>query len=233
MKRLFKGALILLLVAPVLFAALAWITLKPSEQNLTLPPGLVAANSAQGGAFLQTAEYKADYEALNSAYVPQKTMSYCGVASSVTVLKALGRESTQWDFFNDATSDVRSRLQVTFGGMTLGQLDGLLSAHGLVTHSLHGDELSLDEFRTIVLKNLATSGDYLLVNYQRKALDQTGSGHISPVAAYNASADLVLVLDTADFKYPYTWVPLERLYDALHDVDSASGRSRGILEVAL
>ena len=233
MGRLFKGTLILLFAAPVLFVALAWITLKPSEQNLKLPPGLVAASSEDGSAFFQTAVYKADYDALNKAYVPQKTLSYCGVASSVIVLKALGRESTQWDFFTDATSDVRSRFQVTFGGMTLGQLDGLLRAHGLVTQSLHGDELTLDEFRTIVMKNLSTPDDYLLVNYQRKTLDQTGSGHISPVAAYHAPADLALVMDTADFKYPYTWVPLERLYDALHDIDSASGRPRGILEVAL
>lgn len=198
-----------------------------------MPAALAAATSPAGQTLLREAEYTADYDALLSAYVSQVNISYCGVASGVTVLKAFGRQTSQSEFFTPEASAVRSRWQVTFGGMTLDELAGLLGAHGIETKATHGDALSLDAFRTIVERNLGAAGDFLLVNYQRQNLDQEGSGHISPVAAYNASADQVLVLDTASFKYPYTWVPVELLYDALQDVDPASGRPRGILELSL
>ncbi|MEM1263489.1 MAG: phytochelatin synthase family protein [Pseudomonadota bacterium] len=233
MKRFLKILATALLIVPILFAGFVWYTLQPKEQDLVLPPTLVSVESPEGTALLESSNYTADFDALDRSFVTQNYISFCGVASSVTVLNALGKESSQADFFTDAASDVRSRFQVTFGGMTLEQLDGLLQAHGVETTALHGDELSLAEFRTIVEQNLSTDGDFLLVNYQRKDLDQVGSGHISPIAAYNAASDQVLVLDTASFKYPYTWVPLERLYEALHDVDSASGKPRGILEATL
>ncbi|MEM8981723.1 MAG: phytochelatin synthase family protein [Pseudomonadota bacterium] len=233
MKRVLKVLAAILLITPVLLAGFVWYTLQPKEQNLTLPTSLVSADSAQGVALLESSNYKADFMALDQSFVAQRYISFCGVASSVTVLNALGRDSNQSAFFTDATRDVRSQFEVTFGGMTLEQLDGLLSAHGLKTQAVHGDELSLEEFRAIVERNLSTDDDYLLVNYQRKDLDQIGSGHISPIAAYNASSDQVLVLDTASHKYPYTWIPLELLYNALHDIDSASEKPRGIIEVAL
>ncbi|MEM1402793.1 MAG: phytochelatin synthase family protein [Pseudomonadota bacterium] len=233
MRRRTKGLLFALFVFPFLFAAFAWYTLQPQEQNLALPPALVSIEGDEGQALLSSAGYTADLLALQDAYVSQRLISYCGVASSVAVLNALGREHDQWDFFTAATKDVRSRLQVTFGGMTLGQLDGLLKAHGLQSQAVHGDDLTLVELRSIVRGNLSMSDDFLLVNYQREALGQGRSGHISPVAAYDEASDRVLIMDTASFKYPPTWVPLELLYGALQEVDSASGEPRGILEVRL
>lgn len=233
MKRPIKIALLSLLGLPVLFAAFAWYTLQPKEQNLALPPTLISAETPDGMALLDTSEHKADFGALDEAYVAQDNISYCGVASGVAVLKALGIPSSQSDFFTDAASKVRSRLQVTFGGMTLQQLDGLLAAHGLETRLVHGDDIDVDEFRSLLAQNLSKTGDYLLVNYQREDLGQGRSGHISPVGAYNADADRVLIMDTADFKYPHTWVPLELLHKALLEVDSASERPRGLLEVTL
>ena len=63
------------------------------------------------------------------------------------VLNAMGRKTTQSDFFTAETSQVRSRIQVTLGGMSLADLDGLLSAHQVDTGFTHGDTISLDEFR--------------------------------------------------------------------------------------
>ena len=233
MRRFWKGLLVTLLALPVLFAALAWYTLTPKEMNLPLPEGLISAESAEGRALLASAEYTADFDVLDRAYEPQKYMSFCGVASSVTLLKAFGRQNTQSNFFTDATSEVRSRFEVTFGGMTLEQLDGLLQAHGVETQSIHGDDLTLEELRSIITRNLAAKDDFLLVNYQREALGQGRSGHISPLAAYDSSSDRALIMDTADFKYPYTWVPLDQLHGALLEIDAASGRPRGILEARL
>ena len=67
----------------------------------------------------------------------------------------------------------------------------------------------------------------VIVSYSRKQLHQTGDGHFSPVAGYHAGSDCVLILDTARFKYPPHWVPIEQLYRAMQPTDPASGTSRG------
>jgi len=69
------------------------------------------------------------------------------------------------------------------------------------------------------------------VNYDRKALGQAGGGHISPVAAYHAPTDRVLILDVARYRYPSVWVPLADLWEAIRTTDSTSGRSRGVVVV--
>jgi glutathione gamma-glutamylcysteinyltransferase len=43
-------------------------------------------------------------------------------------------------------------------------------------------------------------------------LPAAGDGHFSPIGGYSAREDMVLILDTARFKYPPHWVPLEMLY---------------------
>ena len=115
--------------------------------------------------------------------------------------------------------------------MSLPELAGLLEARGLEVVRVHGDDLSVEEFRQAVRANLSREGDYMLVNYQRQALGQGRVGHISPLGAYNSASDAVLIMDTADYKYPYTWVSLPDLHEAMQEEDSASGRSRGFVEV--
>ncbi|KAL3943520.1 MAG: hypothetical protein SGBAC_002415 [Bacillariaceae sp.] len=67
----------------------------------------------------------------------------------------------------------------------------------------------------------------LAVSYSRKVLSQTGSGHFSPIAAYDPASDQILILDTARFKYGAHWTKLELLYDAMKPVDKDTGKSRG------
>ena len=43
---------------------------------------------------------------------------------------------------------------------------------------------------------------------------------------------MLLVLDTARFKYPPWWVALEHLYDAMEATDADSGFSRGYFRVS-
>jgi glutathione gamma-glutamylcysteinyltransferase len=42
---------------------------------------------------------------------------------------------------------------------------------------------------------------YITINFYRKSLQQTGTGHFGPIAAYNKKRDMVLLLDVAKFKY--------------------------------
>ena len=51
----------------------------------------------------------------------------------------------------------------------------------------------------------------MLVNFSRPSLGQTGSGHFSPIAAWHPASDMALVLDTARFKYPAFWAPVNKV----------------------
>uniref|UniRef100_A0A6U2ZLC4 glutathione gamma-glutamylcysteinyltransferase n=1 Tax=Entomoneis paludosa TaxID=265537 RepID=A0A6U2ZLC4_9STRA len=67
----------------------------------------------------------------------------------------------------------------------------------------------------------------LVVSYSRSAIGQTGDGHFSPVAAYDAMTDSVLVLDVARFKYPPYWISVSELYQAMIPCDEFTQQSRG------
>lgn len=232
MKRALKITGLLAILVPLAFVGYVGYRLTPKQLDLPLPAGLVSATSQDGQNLLDASDFTADYAALSEAWEPQALVSYCGVASGVTVLNAFGDTVDQLSFFDDRTDAVRSRIQVTVGGMSLAELAGLLEARGLEVNRVHGDEVTVEAFREVIRSNLSTERDYLLVNYQRQALGQGRVGHISPLGAYNSGSDAVLILDTADYKYPHTWVSVPDLHAAMQEKDSASGRSRGFVEVS-
>lgn len=223
------GGAILLLLAPVVAS---WLILAPREGMLPLPAPLVAAESAGGRQLLSQAQARADFDDLQAHFERQWLKSYCGVASSVAVLRALGKEVTQPGFFTPETAAVRSGWRVAFSGMTLEALGGLLAAHGALARVHHADSLDEQSFRLAVQRNLSSGGDFMIVNYERAGLGQQAGGHISPLAAYDSASDSVLILDTASYKYPQTWSPLPLLFRAMSTLDSESGKMRGYVEVS-
>ena len=50
-----------------------------------------------------------------------------------------------------------------------------------------------------------------------------GSGHYSPVAGYHPGRDLVLILDTARFKYPPYWLSVTDLWNSMREIDTDTG----------
>lgn len=68
-----------------------------------------------------------------------------------------------------------------------------------------------------------------MVSYDRKALNQTGSGHFTLVGGYHPKRDLILVLETATFKYPMHWAPLTAIYNGMCSLDKATGKPRGYM----
>ena len=85
------------------------------------------------------------------------------------------------------------------------------------------DDCNRDDSQELSLENA------LVVSYDRKILGQTGSGHFSPLAAYDPISDSVLILDLARFKYGPHWVPVPLMFDAMCTKDPATGKSRGYL----
>jgi hypothetical protein len=207
----------------------------PPANRLLIPDTLIAADSPAGKQLLTENGFLSDYDALTKAFEAQSRPGFCGVASTVVVLNALAGATghlTQSTFFTDRASKIRTSLQITFRGMTLEQLGALLQAHGANVAVHYASDTSLDAFRAIAQQNLATPGDFMLVNYERAALSQGKIGHISPLAAYNEKTDRLLILDVATHKYPWVWVSTEALWTAMNTVDSDSGRSRGFAVVS-
>ena len=110
---------------------------------------------------------------------------------------------------------------------------------------MHATNSTVDEFRRAVKQTcsdptskLSEAGNgskqpqpqttsFLIVSYTRQVIGQTGTGHFSPIGAYDEASDHVLVLDTARFKYGPHWVPLQLMFDALLPIDKDTGKSRG------
>ncbi len=228
---------------------LALVTLALTSPNtlsdtLPLSPGLIPFTSTEGEKILLDSQAKADYFLLSNQFVTQSNQAYCGVASSVMVLNALGLPApdaaqykpfkvfTQENFFNRLeTSQVVSAEIVSRRGITLGQLGGLLTSHGAKVQVYYGANLDLNQFRSILIKNLSLRDNFAIVNYLRKSIGQERGGHISPIAAYSQKTDRFLILDVSRYKYPPVWVKAVDLFQAISTIDSDSGKTRGFVLV--
>jgi len=110
-------------------------------------------------------------------------------------------------------------------GLQLQQLFELLEANSLkVTKHVVDDEISSDEVKQILIENLKTPDDYIILNYARSGLKQPGGGHISPLAAYHKESDSFLILDTAPNKADWVWVKSEVLIKAMRTFDKKENR---------
>lgn len=197
-----------------------------------------------GGALLfDAADIKGHFWTLCRHFVSEKFLTYCGIASSVTVLNSLGVDApddpqiypykvfTQDNIFTDAVLKHRRPLDVEKGGNTLEQLAGILSALAVPVTMHFADSQSLDECRDRLVDTLKSPNQRVIVDFNRKRLGQKGSGHFSPLAAYHSGEDRFLLMDVARYKAPPCWVKAAMLYAALTDVDSTSEKSRGFLIV--
>jgi hypothetical protein len=108
---------------------------------------------------------------------------------------------------------------------SLGGRDG--SAAGTVTHGAGCCDTACQGAAEAADHEDGQPRAFLAVSYSRKTFQQTGDGHFSPVGAYHADSDQVLILDTARFKYPPHWVPLPLLWQSMLQQDPSTGLTRG------
>ncbi len=228
-KWLLVGGLCFFVYQGWVIGSLAWRIAHPVPVELPLPESHVALDSERGQALLSQSTDKADYSGLWKSYTAQQYRSYCGVATGVMAVNAIDPEIglSQDAWFTPDAEKVRTGWDTFFGGMTLAQFSGMIRAHGYVSEFQHGGDFDLKSFRQTVQTNLKNPRDMIVVNYARKSMGQKGGGHFSPLAAYHAAEDRVLILDVAAHKYPPTWVPLVDLWKALATPDSDSGKNRG------
>lgn len=208
-----------------------WRIGHPRYAQQALPAGLVSADSGTGRELLAGAEAAADYKPLLRWFVPQQKLTWSGPATATVVLNALRLNEPGPPLRQpQILGGLRARWAASLHGVTFDQLAGLFTAHGALTTLHYASEDSESRFRTLTQGNLADPSDFLVVAFDRGGLHESGGTQFSPVGAWDRDTDRVLVLDTASFRYPFTWVRVPDLFEAMEATDDA-GRTLGYLVV--
>lgn len=111
------------------------------------------------------------------------------------------------------------------GGYQLRQFDELLRAHDLVTRLVVVDDARSEaDVRADFVENLKRAGDYVVVNYRREDVGQRSGAHISPLGAYDAESDSVLVMDVNPAAAGWVWMPVSTLVKGMRTFDLVENR---------
>lgn len=205
----------------------------------------LALTSPAGRERLQRSQFKVDHLDISTHFATQITQSLCSVATAVTILNALHLDRpvdpiyepydyfTQKNYFNEPVVKIRDWDLTLKEGMTLQMAASAMRTHGAVVTAVHASDTTVDGMREAFLKNLATKGDFVGINYQRELIGQPKGGHFSPVTAYDEKTDSFLIMDVARYKFPPVWVRAKDLYDAMDTLDSEVPKTRGYLLVSV
>jgi glutathione gamma-glutamylcysteinyltransferase len=178
------------------------------------------------------------YFRLAEQFHTQAEPAFCGLGSLVVALNALGIDPGRlwkgpWRWFSEELLDCCVSLdQIRRRGLDLDEIACLARCNGAAVALFRAETSDAAAWRSSLIA--AARGDGVVIaSYDRASLEQTGSGHYSPIGGYHAGRDLALVLDVARFKYPPHWISAERLWQAMHAIDPATGRSRGWIALGL
>ncbi|MCR9192499.1 MAG: phytochelatin synthase family protein [Gammaproteobacteria bacterium] len=172
-------------------------------------------------------------------FTTQQTVTYCGIASTVMILNAQHLVApvdaryvpyhyfTQDNFFTEQVSQITPAEEVRDHGIALSKLDQMIQTFGLKTKLFYANDVTIETFRT-KLQHAILKNKFIIVNFSRTALQETGGGHYSPIGTYDKASDRVLLLDVSRYKYPAYWVKTIDLWQAIHTQDS-NGVYRGFI----
>lgn len=207
-----------------------------------LSPPAVAFSSEEGQLIFRDALAAGTMQGffrLIEQFRTQDEPAYCGLASVAMVLNSLAIDPRRawkgpWRYFHEEMLDCCLPLEkVRQEGITLEQAACLARCNGAAVEVFPYGAVSIDVFREMVRSAAANPETHLVVSYTRKAFNQTGDGHFSPIGGYSPEKDMVLILDTARFKYPPHWLKLEDVYHAMAACDSVTGLPRGFMRLGL
>ncbi|KAK9817938.1 hypothetical protein WJX72_004545 [[Myrmecia] bisecta] len=207
------------------------------KRQLPSPPA-IAFSSPEGKQLFAEALLGGTMEGffkLIEQFRTQDEPAFCGLASLAMVLNTLSIDPRRtwkgpWRWFHEQMLDCCHPLdRVAENGIHLHQAACLARCNGAKVEVVPHSMVSLQQFRERVRHSCTSEMEHMIVSYSRKQFKQTGDGHFSPVGGYHEGRDLVLILDTARFKYPPHWVPLDELYTAMSLVDPTTQQPRGYI----
>lgn len=183
------------------------------------------------------------YFTLSEVFNRQSEPAFCGLSTLCMILNCLSVDPSSvhgargvwkgpWRWYHEELLDCCLPLEyIVKNGISIDEVDCLAQCNGLNTDVMCSPDLDADSFRQLLRRLCSQPNpvEYIVVNYNRQVLGQTGTGHFSPIAAYESTRDLVLIMDVAQFKYPPHWVPLVQLIEAMKSIDPSTGRSRGYI----
>lgn len=189
------------------------------------------------------------YWRLAPHYVGQTTEAACSLASATMVVNAVrgGRAGemvpTQSDVLA-AAADATWRAGVATddgigasGAKLAGCLGRALTAYDVATDVVHVPVPDAGEAAPRLREALAglERGDRLMIAHFHMAhvIGAGDYGHFSPLGAWDATNNRVLVLDVYRVTFEPYWVPFERLLAGMAAQDRVAGDPRGWIEVRL
>ncbi|CAD7697773.1 unnamed protein product [Ostreobium quekettii] len=210
------------------------------KRKLPVPPA-TEFSSSEGRTVFQEALDEGNttgFFKLIEQFRTQDEPAFCGLSSVAMVLNALSIDPLRkwkgpWRWFDETMLDCcKSLEEVKTEGIILEQAACLARCNGAKVKLRKFGSFSLEDFRRDVVEVCTAGDEHIIVSYSRKTMKQTGDGHFSPVGAYNSKRDLVLILDTARFKYPPHWVQLSLLYESMSRLDPETNEARGYMHLS-
>ena len=217
-----------------------------------LPSTLIPFSSPKGKQLFKEALVAGTMESffpLSEQFVTQSEPSFCALSSLAMVLNTLKYDPKKiwkgiWRWVDEETLQCESSKvcghsleNIRSKGMAFFDFEALARCHNVNIQSYPVDDNCLDgchshqyeHFRKLVIASSSSKDAhaFIVCNFSRKYLGQTGDGHFSPLGGYHSGENLVLVMDVARFKYPPYWVPLSELYEAMMCRDKAVNEPRG------
>lgn len=212
--------------------------------------------------YFRSPEHQApDFWALIGYYVPQINGASCSAASiamvmnaarSTWALSAEDRLITQSELLEklEGQKDLHWKQRLSAGGfqgehgLTLDLLgkatEAAFQAYGFkqvavkVVHVLDSSPGTKKAIHEILKQNEKSTQDFVIANFNQQTFtDDSAVGHISPVAAYDETAQKVLILDPdRDYYEPY-WVSLETFVRGMATRDASAQLNRGLVVIRI
>lgn len=217
------------------------VSISKTLYRRPLPEACIAFASEEGKNIFMEALMSGHmncYFRLASQFRTQDDPAYCGLATLIMVLNALEIDPGRvwkgpWKWYHEDMLDCCVPVElVKKQGITFDEFICIADCNSIDTRAVRVDKnASLEDFRNLVMRMTKKEDRFLIVSYSRGMMNQTGDGHFAPISGYHPGRDLVLILDTARFKYPPHWVSLPQLFEAMKALDSATGLPRGYVEM--
>lgn len=220
-----------------------------------LPPSLIALSSKEGKQLFCESLSLGGMESffpLSEQFITQSEPSFCSLSSLAMVLNALNydpnrvwKDPWRWvseEMLHCETQEIcgHSSEKIKTYGMDFNEFTSLAKCHNvnIISHRANSDIFyhkdDMEEFEKSVIKcSYDNQGNtFIIANFSRERLGQTGIGHFSPIGGYHIKKQLVLIMDVARFKYPPYWAPLKELWESMAVKDVNTNQSRGYFIVS-
>ncbi len=229
---------------------------KTTYHKRPLPAPLVSLSSPEGKQIFREAMNEGNMEsffALSEQFITQSDPAFCSLSSLAMVLNALNYDPKRvwkgsWRWVSEEMLQCEapavcchSLAKIKSNGMDFAEFVSLAACHNVQIQSWRAESSNPDktsnlfEFRKAIQKISSSdkAESFMIVNFSRKFLGQTGDGHYSPIGGYHQQRDLVLIMDVARFKYPPYWVSLSSMWNSMRVKDDQTGLSRGYFIVSI